>query len=311
MNEIAIITTCTSRKRAPVPDVMLARNLPISGITEVAKEWTTRLKAAEPIIQARDLYSGRTFREAANVAGRVGAKLMIISAGYGLISDGHKMSPYGLTITPHSDDSVSKRLTSIKFNPPDWWKALNQEFGLTSPISDAIRRAPKMTFIIALSGSYLKLIKNDLLLLDNEEIQRVRLTGLRPSERIPQRLIQVTLPYDDRLDGPDSPIPGTRGDFAQRSLRHFVDEIFLANPQGLPEIHRHAVSSSLKDLRRPQKFNRTPMSDDDLVKLIRENLSVVNGKSAKMLRHLRDNLQIACEQKRFQGLFHRAVGDFF
>jgi hypothetical protein len=311
MGEIAIITTCTNRKRAPIPDALLARNLPVSTMTEVAREWSVRLKTANPVIHAKDLYAGRAFREATNVAERVAAKFMIISAGYGLIPDDHQMAPYDLTITPHSDDSISKRLTSIQFDPQDWWEALNQEFGLTAPISDAIRKAPETTFIIALSGSYLRLIRNDLLRLDDEEIQRVRLTGLRPSENIPRRLASVTLPYDDRLDGPDSPIPGTRGDFAQRSLRHFIDEVFLTTPEGSPEVHSRSVASALKNLRRPVKFNRTPMSDDDLVTLIRENLSIVNGQSTKMLRHLRDNLQIACEQKRFQGLFHRAVEGFF
>jgi hypothetical protein len=307
MNEVAIITTCTNRKRAPIPDGMLARSLARSTLEEVAKEWHQRVGGPHPVIRAKDLYAGRAFREALDVSDRIGAAFMVISAGYGLVFGNQLISAYGLTTARHSPDAISKRLQSNSFKPSDWWSALNRQNGAISPISMTVRESPKTQFIIALSASYLKLVTNDLLCLEDDEIQRLRLTGLRPSETIPRRLAPVVLPYDDRLDGPDSPIPGTRGDFAQRSLRHFVDEVFLANPQGSPEAHRYSVASALKGLRRPQKFNRTPMSDDDLVRVIRANLDIVNGQSTKMLRHLRDNLQIACEQKRFQGLFGRAV----
>ena len=172
-----------------------------------------------------------------------------------------------------------------------------------------VREQTDTVFIFALSANYFQLIEQDLLQLEGHELGRVRIAGLRPREKTPDRLSPFCMPYDDRLDGPDSTIPGTRGDFPQRSIKHFVEQIYIQFPSGTVEEHRAKVGSLLKCLRHPEIISRTPKSDEELVSIIRANIGRVDGKSTKMLRYLRDILQIACEQKRFQGLFKRAVDE--
>jgi hypothetical protein len=132
------------------------------------------------------------------------------------------------------------------------------------------------------------------------------LIGLGIDSSCPEQLLPYVLPYDARFDGPDSDIPGTRGDFASRALRHFAEVIFPNSSNSL-ETHKRAVVRHLKDWRMPRKLEREPKSDEDIIKIIKRTWATTKGQSGRALRHLRDVEEIACEQGRFRLLFHRAA----
>ena len=196
MRNIVLLTTCTNRKRRSVPDERLARNLPKGPIDCVAKEWVDRLRAAHfsENLMAGELYGGRGFREARVLAHNLASRLMIISAGCGLISSHDMVPPYGLTITPNSEDAIQRRIIEEMALPEEWWLALNQEFHSPFPISNMIRGALRTTFVFALSAAYFRLIGDELIQLDADELSRVRIAGLRPNEKIPKKLSLNTLP---------------------------------------------------------------------------------------------------------------------
>src|SRR5262249_30285748 len=123
----------------------------------------------------------------------------------------------------------------------------------------------------------------------------------------PSRLLRCILPYDNRLDGPDSPIPGTRGDFSSRAMRHFVEQVWPEQNYGSIEKHKAAISRRLAKWRRPKFVSRPSKTDEEIIRLIKKNWKSIEGKCSIGLRYLRDVEKVACEQGRFSALFHRAA----
>ena len=62
--KIGIITNCSKSKKLPANDLLQAKNLPHGSLDTVTTEWVKRTEGHkdEPI-KARDLYSGRSFKE--------------------------------------------------------------------------------------------------------------------------------------------------------------------------------------------------------------------------------------------------------
>ncbi len=69
------------------------------------------------------------------------------------------------------------------------------------------------------------------------------------------------------------------------------------------------VQSSLLGLTHHRKPNRQPKTDPEIRSIIRTEARAIGWNSSKMLRHLRDELDIACEQKRFQKLFKAEMSE--
>ena len=114
------------------------------------------------------------------------------------------------------------------------------------------------------------------------------------------------MPYDDRLAEVSS--GGTKSDFAQRALNHYVREILPKTPRQLAE-ERDAVCSALAGVTRPSAVpTRTKADDEQLRLLITKLISIVGPKKSIMLRYLRDKEGVACEQSRFAKLFAEVVG---
>src|SRR4051812_38463590 len=102
-----VITSCTSRKRKLIADGLRMGALPSAQLAELAADWAARLNAAEPRYRALDVYRGRGFREAVLSSEALNARLMVVSAGLGLIDGSTPVPPYGCTILAGADDSVA------------------------------------------------------------------------------------------------------------------------------------------------------------------------------------------------------------
>jgi hypothetical protein len=116
------------------------------------------------------------------------------------------------------------------------------------------------------------------------------------------------MPDESRFSGPDSPLPGTLSDFAQRAMRHFVQAVLPRAPAGGDATsHQVAVEQSLIGLRSQADIRRNRVPDGEIIELIARHWTRADGKSARMLRLLRDQLGLACEQGRFARLFQEAA----
>ena len=108
------------------------------------------------------------------------------------------------------------------------------------------------------------------------------------------------MPYDARLD---SLSPGTRTDFAQRALAHFARSI-PATADAVRDAK--AVAAALACHSAPERIERPRADDEILIMAIRRHLRATSG-IGRILRRLREQDQIACEQRRFTRLYHVAV----
>jgi len=266
------------------------------------------LANVSPVCAAGNLYVGRAFKEAAYASNTVSADFWILSAGLGLVSAHSWVPAYSLTVSTGAEDSIEPKISDSPWLPQNWWQALNS-YGISqSKISSLIRNYPNHTFLISLSESYARLIQGDLTEISNSDLSRIRIFGLGLEQVLAPKFHHLIMPYDRRLDGPDSPIKGTLSDFSQRALRHYANLVVSGASDG-SDIgkDRETVLAELASWRQPQIPKRNKKTDEEIRNLIDDHWDVVRGRSGRMLRLLRDGLGIACEQGRFQRLFRESA----
>lgn len=301
------ITTCTNRKRGEVSTDLDVSSVAPGSQVDLAKEWRRRVAASKEVKEpASDVYCGRSFQEALFAVKGVTANIWIVSGGWGLVRGTDLIAPYNLSLARDGSSFVGGRVLGKGFDSASWWHSV-QRGRSSTPIADLVRVEKDALFLIGLSDAYLTLIRDDLLSLNDAELKRIRLIGLSLEVRCPDRLQSFVLPYDDRLDGPDSPIPGTRGDFSSRAMHDFAENVFRVDPKGSIDDHKAAVTKRISKWRKAPRFSRQTRTDAEIIDYILKNWSKPGASASRALRHLRDVENIACEQGRFRDLFNRAV----
>lgn len=299
MNAI-IVTTCTNRKRYKPNPKLCVGNLPRGGQTHVANVWLRNISRDIELIPAETLYCGRGFVEAIQASRQINAELWIISAGMGLVHGKDMIPSYNLT-TSNTSDNVKKKITGV-FDYGCWWSSMNIK--RKRSLAGLITGNPKYTVFIILNQSYTRLVLEDLRRLSEKHIARIRLFGLTKTEILPEKLQRACMPYDSRLGDLRSGIPGTMSDLGQRAVRHFVTNIWPDMQSSGVQEHADAVRSCLDAMESPRIPVRKKMSDDLIREVMLMNWDRAQGSASKMLRILRDDEKIACQQKRCKVLFH-------
>ena len=265
----------------------------------MAEEWVGRVRSAEDGLVARRLYQGRSFREAEQAAEAGRAQFAILSAGLGLVPADAPIPAYSLTVASDAADNVIARLEPAA-NAVQWWRELRR----TGLGSDIAAMAGDGLILLAAGRVYLEMLAADLERLSRDDLQRVRVFTAAPARELPGIFAGIVMPYDDRLDGPDSGRAGTLSDFAQRAVHDFTINIAPRSPSGSVLEHSSAILERMKDWRRPQRSRGASFSDAEIRKVIVQHWQTVGGRSSAMLRFLRSDLGIACEQGRFRRLFN-------
>jgi hypothetical protein len=300
-----IITNCTSRKR-DIGSVPLLPRFKKSGTVQGAvARWVEMVNASKIVVNPLDLYQGRSISECRLAGVRLSAGLYVVSAGLGLVSVSDLIPNYSLTIS-EGRGSIQDWLALHKSNSADWWNQLCRAFGTPTPISSLIRgTSSNDTILIALPSRYLQMIASDLELIDPNQRANLRFfTSNAGSKFLPNALKSLVMPYDERLEG----IPqhsGTRSDFPQRALKHFVAHL-QAQDHSLEEA-KHLVTSAMQSSQLRASPVRTKASDAQIAELILRNWKVYGGSATKLLRFLRDDAKVACEQSRFSGIWRKVL----
>jgi hypothetical protein len=292
-----LVTACTLRKRVAPATGLRARDLRAGLINDVAGEWLRRVAATTPVLPACRLYCGRSFQEAVQAARAIGTPPAIVSAGLGVV-DGEDLLPaYSLTVTPGSIDDVTAR-SEPRASVGVWWANLIE--GRRSLV-DRLRSETGL-IVLALPKTYLTMVAEDLAALPNTIKPRLRIISGSDVSRLSEEIAAVQMPYDDRFDGLESPNPGTRADFASRTARHFVEVVLAARPFGSAAEHWADVERAFAGSRRSPRRVRARASDEEIATLLRLHWNAARGQTARLLRVLRDELGIACEQGRLARL---------
>ncbi|MBS5904538.1 MAG: hypothetical protein KIC89_17845 [Acetobacteraceae bacterium] len=300
-----VLAPCTRRKRVQVEPDLRASALEPAAIGRVAEAWVARLRRSRFQVTAECLYAGRGLVEARRAASAIGAQLRIVSAGLGLVDGKQAVPAYSLTVGANDSDSIASRVVGL-FSPGLWWEALHGALGSPGGVLASLLRTCDGLVILALPGTYLDLIADELASLPPSALARMRLVG-PPRGMVGPRLADVWMPYDARFESPAGPNPGTRSDFAQRAARHFAEVVVGAAPRGDATTHAAMVERCLGPLLPPAPPRREVGTDAELIEVIRELLPQSDARSGETLRLLRHQAGRACEQGRFRRLFAAAT----
>lgn len=305
MEQPLIITACTNRKSAALEERLQASDLPLGSLKEVAGIWNARVKQHHFRLPASELYVGRGAAEAKKATEFCDGQQWFISAGLGLISAMEEVAAYDLTVAGTGPNCLASKIRTPVFRSKDWWSAVSRKRRPARKLSRLIEANPKSLIILGLPSSYLAMVSDDLEELSSAGRRRLRVIG-PPEAKVPAALHPYWMPYDERLDGPRSSYRGTRSDFPQRATRHFLEEIWARSKSAGPESHANSVVKLLADLPYPTIPKRQQLDDSELLVVIKKLWGRAEGQSSRMLRILRDEELIACEQGRFKVLFYRA-----
>jgi hypothetical protein len=303
----AIITSCTNRKSQVGNDLHFSMEKGDRSLLVSAIEWASHangvIKSAADVVKVSQLYQGRSFTESIRVAGTLRARLLVVSAGLGLLDIEDLAFPYNLSVSD-KDNALFRLISRTGSTNSQWWDALrNAGLGRGSIASVVEKEAVDAKVLIALPSTYLSMVSQDLISLSDESLVRVRiLTHPGSMAILPQRLQELVMPYDERLQSIRQ-FAGTRSDFAQRALSHFVLGL---GAHDLPlESAKQAVTRAMERLSHVKLPTRRRASDDVILNHIADHWDRTNGHGNRLLRVLRDDLLVSCEQGRFQGLWRQ------
>jgi hypothetical protein len=152
------------------------------------------------------------------------------------------------------------------------------------------------------------MVVQDLAQVSTSEAEHLRIfTSTAGAAVVPDRLAGCVMPYDDRLEAVPG-FSGTRADFAQRALRHFALRLEAAKLSR--DEARAKVIVALARLPYPSRSHRARMSDDEIRRTLMTQWVHHEGRSTRLLRYLRDEAGIACEQKRFSRIWQSIAAEF-
>lgn len=296
----AIVTNCTNRKRGQT--TVRARDVDARTPASFARKWGAALRGATGKHRLDELYVGRGFGLAKTAADilrnsvKVPVDFFIGSAGLGLKRAEETAPNYGLTISPGHEDSVTDLLG---IRAEDWWQHISGDQDRLLGIVP-----PRAVAVVSLSARYFEMMQADLEEFAIKRPGKLRLI-VRSADRLSSEALEAArLPYDARLNGPESSLQGTEADFCSRALNHFVKNVLSATPGDDVDQHRKSVEKALRKWTRPPPIRRQAMSNDEILAILRDlDPSIGSGRA---LRILRDEKQIACEQGRFKDLFAQA-----
>ena len=289
----SIVTTCTQRKsQATHVDIV---QLGDAGTLKIlAAQWNHIIKNAPPTCTPASLYQGRSVSDTTMVAAHLSSPWYVISAGLGLVREDCPVPSYECTVSARSE--LSQRLDLLGATPADWWTALTASN--PQPLSELVDQGQTL---LALPSSYLRMVLPDLSQVSTAKAKHLRIfTSTAGAKVVPARLASCVMPYDDRLESVPG-YAGTRADFAQRALRHFVLKLDAAV---LPrEEARAKVAAALSRRARPSRPSGARLTDDEIRRTLMTQWSRHEGRSTRLLRYLRDEARISCEQKRFSRIW--------
>jgi hypothetical protein len=247
------------------------------------------------------LYCGRAVTETLKAGETIGAEVAFLSAGLGIVEQYQKVPSYSLAASPGYSDSVCNRITGWD-NAASWWSALTKAQGIERPLARFIESRRSQLTLVAMPASYLAMVAQDLSELPGKTLRTIRIIGPRRRDEIDARLQDNWLPYDARLDSPKTGLNGTASDFPHRALRHFVLNILPKRAGASSHFHACAVDKELSKFDAYVRPRGQSKSDQDVTSAIVAVWKKHNGRRSGILRELRSELNIACEQSRFRKL---------
>lgn len=252
------------------------------------------MTSAERDTPAIDLYQGEHWSVARRIHAASLADVWVASAGFGLVHISTKLRPYAATFSSGHPDSVALPEcadVSVETQLSEWWSALQSEPRLpTVGLDQVAQRGP---VVLAASRPYVSAMRHEIAAAAS--VGQIVIASASPA---PAAVAHLCPPANGRL----RQILGG----SMQSLNVRLAEAIVLNVDAA-ELTVGTASTFVGSLsvRAPEsvRYDRRPLSDEEVVLFIRQQLALGSASSwSPLLRALRDN-GMACEQRRFRRLF--------
>ena len=280
-----LLVACTKTKRQrPTPEMRMRARRPDT-VGQLADAWLADA-ADQPSYRPDDLYGGQGWQDVRRATSRWDARLLIASAGFGLLEPDARIPAYDATFAP-GEDRVARSI--LGGGSPDdrhraWYQAVNS------------RRLPEGRIVAALGRDYVHALQSDLEPVADPD----RLLLLTFGPPLSETLEACRLPVGSELRNLLG-VPMSR--LGTHTLIWLAT--FIAPRSGWDFAALRAEVALLEiDRQEPQLMRRK--ADDQEVSCwiqakLRSNASVSTG--ALLARFRREG--VACEQTRFAGLVRK------
>lgn len=290
-----ILTNCTSGKKLLPKNKHLFRNYQSNDINKTIFEWKKNLLDTSISIEAQELYKGVSWKAVLDAKEEFNkeyeTKLLISSAGYGLIDSRKKIIPYGITFSRNQLDSISQKFSNI-----DWWNGIN-EFPETA--FDNIT-----AIFICLSQEYINSMHTYLVKLINRYKERIFIINI--SKKKNENIKGYYLNFDKRFNSFEA---GTMVSLGQRCLRWLSKEIVNKNLSlEYVGLQKH-IDEFLNQFEYQTIKSGNKLSDKELEQFIKEQINNKKVVSASNGLVILRKSGYSCEQKRFHTLFRKVKAE--
>lgn len=288
MPKLAIVITCTDRKRVPPRPELRVRDLPSGSPSERSRAWSARVAEAPSAGPLELLYRGEAWSKLPDLVSLAAAAgfapdVFVASAGLGLRRLRSAGPSYSATFTPGQTDSVA----ATGEGRQEWWSGLRQLPGALDHLPRSIDAS-----LLILSSPYAAAMSVDLERLGATGKQVVLFGGV---DAVPG-VVRIASNASLRLS-----LGGTLNSLNIRMASRWLaalDEPVLYSQRSHDRWTRWARKSA-----HPERWDRVRLSDDGVREFIRAELEArPDSTRSALLRHLRAS-GLACEQARFGALF--------
>ena len=297
---IHFVVTCTNRKRDRATTELLARNLPTGTSEQRSARWVDNISSSSGNVRpASEMYQGSLWQASrALVDNRSDGRLWVCSAGYGLIRPSDPVRAYGATFAQGNPDSVSETAKGKQA----WWAGLNRQLGpargTPTSLQDLVSSYNNDSFLFALSASYLDALGEELLGAIENDDSRDRIavvsSGIRSSHPLRSHILHTDARWQKLVGGA---LPSLNPRIASWLVAESNTDRVSSRTLGT------LVSQTNATLDPTEKWDRKPLTDEEVKAFIRSELEAnPKAKRSPLLRKLRDSNK-ACEQSRFKTLF--------
>lgn len=291
-----IISSCSSKKRVPIPVTLRAERLRSRSLAGFTREWVARVEAANG--HPRDeVYAGSGVNAARSAAELLSSRLHYVSAGMSVVGPDTRIPGYDLTIS--AGGAVPYPVAEGGASSSAWWAALNNAFDRHQPLANLVRRHDGLV-LIALSDAYLAMVVPELLQLKDQQRSKLRIVAAKHS-RLPSVLESQAIRYDQRLQHVGGASRGAMASFVQRALLHFSG-LLATNPRVRSiDSQRRLVERVLATTTIGVRAAKTRCSDEQVRAWLVANDSENSWSRSALLTKFRAD-GWACEQSRFSAL---------
>lgn len=304
---IYLIVSCSNRKRAAIPNELHLRTV-THGPGRAAR-WLDRLRSVDaPTRPTAELYGGEHWQIALTLPGFCSAptRLLVASAGYGLVDLETSLKPYAATLTPGHADSVTRSMPRGRLSGKltEWWTEIQSGSPAgVGPISEVVAGDPDPYVVVAASPSYVTALADELLAVA-AELEPNRVTVISTGDLAQTRAADLAAPVTASIEHHPE-VSGTRAALNVNAAR-----LALSRLDGLPPT-RHAIEAifaeELAPLGPPRTWDRRRHSDEEVKAWIRTQFATApNTSRTRLLERFRDEGR-ACEQQRFSRLYDDVV----